>query len=73
MNQLGNQIERGNRGHFIRVGITMDPKMVAELKKLGIKLQSLGYKDFDLSSLIRGACKNLITQVDNYLDESQKM
>lgn len=61
------QSERGNRGHFVRLGITMDPEMIKNLKNVGAELQSMGYSDTDLSSLVRCACKEYLSQVEEVL------
>jgi hypothetical protein len=65
------QSERGNRTHFIRLGITMDPIMVSHLKTVGAQLQAKGYSDTDLSSLIRCACKEFLSQIEVFFDDEK--
>ena len=61
------QEERGDRKHFIRANITMSPDMLAHLKMIGARLQASGEKDTDVSSLVRGACKDFLSKMEDLL------
>ena len=52
--------ERGDRSDFKKVTITMHPIMIKELRNLGTNRKLLGFKDTDVSSLIREAVKLLL-------------
>lgn len=54
---FGANPERGQRGDFLKVTITLPPAMLADLKRLGIERKLKGQKDFDVSSLIRESLK----------------
>jgi len=48
---------RGERGGFLKVTITLPPNTLADLKRLGIERKLQGQKDTDVSSLIRESLK----------------
>ena len=47
--------DRGDRSHFKKLSITMDPAMLAALKMMGVRRQARGETNTDVSSLIREA------------------
>ena len=49
--------KRGNRGSFSQITITICPKMLAQVQKLGIERKLEGQRDTDVSSLIRESLK----------------
>ena len=57
--------KRGKRGQFVRLGVTMCPIMLKNLKLLGVNLQASGYKDTDISSLIARACHDLLARYES--------
>ena len=56
--------ERGDRSHFKKLSITMDPVMLATLKMLGAKRQAQGETNTDVSSLIREAVAQFLQRED---------
>jgi hypothetical protein len=52
--------ERGLRGDFLKITITMAAKMLGDLKILGLRRRANGQKDTDISSLIREAVADLL-------------
>ncbi|MEE8151639.1 MAG: hypothetical protein V3T76_01215 [candidate division NC10 bacterium] len=52
--------ERGLRGDFLKITITMPAKMLGDLKVLGLRRRANGRKDTDVSSLIREAVADLL-------------
>jgi hypothetical protein len=62
-----NQIKRGERSNFVKPCITMDPKMLYDLKIAGLKLKEVGVKDTDISSMIRYATENYIKSLEGYI------
>jgi hypothetical protein len=66
---LKGQPEKIIKSKFKRVTITMSPELLFDLKVVSAKLQEHGYKDTDVSSLIRIAIhhflKDEITQTIN--------
>ena len=52
--------KRGSRGHFLKITITIPPKMLSELKLLGLRRRANGQKNTDVSSLIREAVSELL-------------
>jgi len=47
--------ERGHRGDFLKITVTMPAKMLGDLKTLGLRRRARGEKDTDISSLVREA------------------
>jgi len=47
--------ERGRRGDFLKITVTMPAKMLGDLKTLGMRRRARGEKDTDISSLVREA------------------
>ena len=52
--------ERGLRGDFLKITVTMPAKMLGDLKVLGLRRRAGGRKDTDVSSLIREAVADLL-------------
>ncbi len=52
--------ERGLRGDFLKITITMPAKMLGDLKIFGLRRRANGQKDTDISSLIREAVADLL-------------
>ena len=52
--------ERGNRGDFLKITVTMPAKMLGDLKTLGLRRRARGEKDTDISSLVREAVSVLV-------------
>jgi len=52
--------DRGLRGDFLKITITISTKMLGDLKFLGLHRRANGRKDTDISSLIREAAANLL-------------
>jgi hypothetical protein len=52
--------ERGHRGDFLKITITMPAKMLGDLKILGLRRRTRGEKDTDISSLVREAVSVLL-------------
>ncbi len=52
--------ERGCRGDFLKLTITMPPEMLGNLKILGLRRRAGGQKDTNISSLIREAVADLV-------------
>lgn len=52
--------ERGLRGNFLKITITIPAKMLGDLKILGLRRRASGRKDTDVSSLIREAVADLL-------------
>lgn len=52
--------ERGLRGDFLKITVTVPAKMLGELKILGLRRRAGGRKDTDVSSLIREAVAELL-------------
>lgn len=65
------QEERGNRSHFVRVNVTMSPEMLKHLKSVGAELQALGRSDTDVSSLLRSAAMEFLSQITEFLHEKK--
>ena len=63
------QEERGDRKHYIRANVTMSPDMLRHLKTIGARLQALGAKDTDVSSLVRSACKDFLSKMEDILPD----
>ena len=57
---------RGERGHYVRVGITLDPAMIYALKLLSAQLHAKGQKDYDMSSLARQAFNDLLDKYNPF-------
>lgn len=53
-------VERGERGHFLKVTVTLPPETFSDLKKLGIERKLSGEKDTDVSSLIRESLNSFL-------------
>ncbi len=56
--------ERGLRGDFLKITVTMPAKMLGDLKVLGLRRRADGRKDTDISSLIREAVADLLRKKD---------
>ena len=54
--------ERGQRGGFLKLTITMPAEMLTELKMLGMKRRTGGEKDTGVSELIREAVSDLLAK-----------
>lgn len=54
--------ERGLRGDFLKITVTIPAKMLSDLKVLGLRRRAIGRKDTDASSLIREAVADLLQQ-----------
>ena len=52
--------ERGHRGDFLKITITMSAQMLGDLKTLGLRRRERGQKDTDVSSLVREAVSDLL-------------
>ena len=52
--------ERGHRGNFLKITITMPAEMLGDLKTLGLRRRERGLKDTDVSSLVREAVAELL-------------
>jgi hypothetical protein len=52
--------ERGHRGDFLKITITMPARMLGDLKTLGLRRRARGEKDTDISSLVRVAVSVLL-------------
>ena len=52
--------ERGLRGDFLKITITMPARMLGDLKIFGLRRRANGRKDTDISSLIREAVAELL-------------
>ncbi len=52
--------ERGHRGDFLKITVTMPAKMLGDLKILGLRRRARGEKDTDISSLVREAVSVLL-------------
>ena len=52
--------ERGHRGDFLKITITMPANMLGDLKTLGLRRRARGEKDTDISSLVREAVSVLV-------------
>lgn len=52
--------ERGNRGDFLKITVTMPAQMLGDLKSLGLHRRARGEKDTDISSLVREAVSDLL-------------
>ena len=52
--------ERGLRGNFLKITITIPASVLGELKDLGLRRRASGQKDTDVSSLIREAVAELL-------------
>jgi len=60
------QKDRGERRDYKRLGVMIDPDLLNRLKLISIELERRGYKDYDISSLIRVSCHNFIEEVNEY-------
>ncbi len=47
--------ERGERGNFLKITMTLPPAMLGKLRQLGLERKAEGKRDTDVSSLIREA------------------
>ena len=54
--------ERGHRGDFLKITVTMPAAMLGDLKSLGMERRGQGQKDTDVSSLIREAVTILLSK-----------
>ena len=52
--------ERGHRGDFLKITVTMPARMLGDLKSLGLRRRERGQKDTDISSLVREAVSDLL-------------
>ena len=52
--------ERGHRGDFLKITVTMPAKMLGDLKTFGLRRRARGEKDTDISSLVREAVSVLL-------------
>ncbi len=52
--------ERGHRGDFLKITITMPAKMLGDLRTLGLRRRSRGQTDTNISSLVREAVSALL-------------
>ncbi len=52
--------ERGRRGDFLKITITMPAKMLGDLQTLGLRRRTRGQKDTNISSLVREAVSALL-------------
>ena len=52
--------ERGLRGYFLKITVTIPAKMLGDLKIFGLRRRAKGRKDTDISSLIREAVADLL-------------
>ena len=52
--------ERGLRGNFLKITITIPAGVLGELKALGLRRRASGQIDTDVSSLIREAVADLL-------------
>ncbi len=52
--------ERGHRGDFLKITITMPAKMLGDLKTLGLRRRARGEKDTDISNFVREAVSVLL-------------
>ena len=52
--------ERGLRGDFLKITVTIPAKMLGDLKIFGLRRRAKGRKDTDISSLIREAVADLL-------------
>ncbi len=52
--------ERGHRGDFLKITITMPAKMLGDLQTLGLRRRTRGQKDTNISSLVREAVSALL-------------
>jgi hypothetical protein len=52
--------ERGLRGDFLKITVTIPARMLGDLKTLGLRRRATGQKDTDISSLIREALADLL-------------
>ena len=56
--------ERGMRGDFLKVAITMPVEMLTQVKVLGLRRRAAGQKDTDVSSLFREAMAEFLKKGD---------
>ena len=52
--------ERGLRGDFLKITVTIPARMLGDLKILGLRRRATGQKDTDISSLVREAVADLL-------------
>ena len=52
--------ERGHRGDFLKITITMPAKMLGDLQTLGLRRRTRGQTDTNISSLVREAVSALL-------------
>ena len=52
--------QRGHRGDFLKITVTMPARMLGDLKSLGLRRRERGQKDTDISSLVREAVSDLL-------------
>ena len=52
--------DRGLRGDFLKITVTIPAKMLGDMKILGLNRRANGQKDTDISSLIREAVADLL-------------
>lgn len=58
-------IPRGERGHFKRLGVMMEPDAIQGLKQASLKLQCDGVQGIDVSALVRYAVDEFLRDLPN--------
>lgn len=61
-NKIQPNPERGERGNFLKITITLPPEVLGKLRQLGLERKAEGERDTDVSSLIREAVSLLFDQ-----------
>ncbi len=56
----GKSLDRGLRGDFLKITITVPSKMLVDLKGLGLRRRVICHKDTDVPSPLREAMADLL-------------